>query len=204
MIVGLTGGIGSGKSAVSGYFKDLAVAVIDADQVARDVVVVGSPALASIEAHFGSQILLADGGLDRAALRQRIFSDAPQKRWLEQLLHPLIGVAIDTQLAAALAQADPCGYVVLESPLLLETPQHTKTDYIVVMDVTEAQQLERAGRRDTNTAEQISAIIASQMPRQQRLDQAQWVLNNQHDQAHLHQQVLTLHQHLCQLAGPKL
>jgi dephospho-CoA kinase len=93
--------------------------------------------------------------------------------------------------------------VVLESPLLLETQQHAKTDYIVVVDATEAQQLERAGRRDTNTAEQISAIIASQMPRQQRLDQAQWVLNNQHDQAHLHQQVLTLHQHLCQLADPK-
>jgi dephospho-CoA kinase len=203
MIVGLTGGIGSGKSAVSGYFKDLAVVVIDADQVARDVVVVGSPALTSIESHFGSQILLEGGGLDRAALRQRIFSDAPQKRWLEQLLHPLIGAAIDAQLAAALAQKDHCGYVVLESPLLLETQQHAKTDYIVVVDATEAQQLERAGRRDTNTAEQISAIIASQMPRQQRLDQAQWVLNNQHDQAHLHQQVLTLHQHLCQLADPK-
>jgi len=194
MIVGLTGGIGSGKSAVNGYLKQLGVTLVDADKVAREVVVAGSPALTTIAAHFGQQVLLPDGSLDRAALRQSIFSNKAQKDWLEALLHPLIGASIDTQLAAA------CGpYAVLESPLLLETEQHTKVDFIVVVDVSEAQQLQRASLRDNNSAQQISAIMASQMERQKRLDRAHWVLDNQQDLNHLQQQVAQLHQHLCQL-----
>ena len=194
MIVGLTGGIGSGKSAVSGYLKQLGVTLVDADNVAREVVLVGSPALTAIVAHFGQQVLMPDGTLNRAALRQSIFSNKVQKDWLEALLHPLISASIDTQLAAA------CGpYAVLESPLLLETQQHTKVDFIVVVDASEAQQLERASLRDNNSGQQISAIMASQMQRQQRLDRAHWVLDNQKDLSHLQQQVVQLHQHLCQL-----
>lgn len=194
MIVGLTGGIGSGKSAVSCYLKKLGVVLVDADQVAREVVIAGSPALAKIAAHFGQQVLMSDGNLDRSVLRQNIFSNKAQKNWLEALLHPLIAASIDTQLAAATGP-----YAVLESPLLLETQQHTKVDFIVVVDASEAQQLQRASVRDNNSGQQIRAIMASQMQRQQRLDRAHWVLDNHQDLTHLQQQVAQLHQHLCQL-----
>ena len=180
MIVGLTGGIGSGKSAVSTQLESLGIFVVDADQVARDVVLVGSPALKRIAQHFGSQILLKDGALNRTALRQRIFADKAQRQWLESLLHPLIGEAITEQLAVASSI-----YAVLESPLLLEASQHKNTDFVVVVDASEALQRQRTCKRDGSTKVQIDAIIASQMPRQQRLDKADWVLDNQHDLSHL-------------------
>jgi dephospho-CoA kinase len=199
MIVGLTGGIGSGKSAVSAQLKALGISVVDADQVARDVVLLGSPALDSIAKHFGSQILLQNGALNRAALRQKIFSDKAQRQWLESLLHPLIGAEIDEQLAAA-----PSVYVVLESPLLLETSQHKSTDFVVVVDASETLQRQRASERDGNTVVQIDAIIDSQMARQERLDKAHWVLDNQHDLNHLSEQVLLLHHHLCHMMENQL
>lgn len=183
MIIGLTGGIGSGKSAVSAQFKALGIVVVDADQVARDVVIIGSPALERIAQHFGGQILLEDGTLNRAKLRQCIFTDKAQKQWLEALLHPLIGAAIKQQLALASSV-----YVVLESPLLLETSQHKTTDFVVVVDASETLQ-----------REQIDAIIHSQMSRQKRLDKAHWVIDNRQDLAHLKAQVLQLHDHLCKI-----
>ena len=194
MIVGLTGGIGSGKSAVSAQLQALGILVVDADQVAREVVLVGSPALHSIAKHFGTQILHHDGCLNRAALRQQIFADKTQRQWLEALLHPLIGVAIKEQLAGATSV-----YAVLESPLLLETAQHKTTDFVVVVDASESLQRQRACQRDGSTKLQIDAIISSQMPRQQRLDKAHWVLDNQHDLDHLSAQVLKLHDHLCHI-----
>ena len=154
MIVGLTGGIGSGKSAVSTQLESLGISVVDADQVARDVVLVGSPALKRIAQHFGSQILLKDGALNRAVLRQKIFADKTQRQWLESLLHPLIGEAITEQLAVASSI-----YAVLESPLLLEASQHKNTDFVVVVDASEALQRQRACKRDGSTEIQIDAII---------------------------------------------
>jgi dephospho-CoA kinase len=199
MIVGLTGGIGSGKSAVSTQLESLGIFVVDADQVARDVVLVGSPALNRIAQHFGSQILLKDGALNRTILRQKIFADKAQRQWLESLLHPLIGEAITEQLAVVSSI-----YAVLESPLLLETSQHNNTDFVVVVDASEALQRQRTCKRDGSTKVQIDAIIASQMPRQQRLDKADWVLDNQHDLSHLSEQVLQLHQHLCHMTEHQL
>jgi len=172
----------------------LGILVVDADQVAREVVLVGSPALHSIAKHFGTQILHHDGCLHRAALRQQIFADKTQRQWLEALLHPLIGVAIKEQLAGATSL-----YAVLESPLLLETAQHKTTDFVVVVDASESLQRQRACQRDGSTKLQIDAIISSQMPRQQRLDKAHWVLDNQHDLDHLSAQVLKLHDHLCHI-----
>ena len=191
MIVGLTGGIGSGKSAVSAQLKTLGIWVVDADQVARDVVLVGSPALKSIAEHFGDQILLKNGALNRANLRQQIFLDKAQKQWLESLLHPLIGASINEQLNAGSSI-----YTVLESPLLLETLQYKKTDFVVVVDASETLQRQRASKRDGNTPAQIDAIINSQMQRKKRLERAHWVLDNQHDLSHLSSQVLQLHRHL--------
>ena len=199
MIVGLTGGIGSGKSAVSAQLKALGISVVDADQVSRDVVFLGSPALNSIAKHFGSQILLQNGALNRAALRQKIFADKTQRQWLESLLHPLIAAEIDKQLAAA-----PSVYAVLESPLLLETSQDKSTDFVVVVDASEALQRHRASVRDGNTLVQIDAIIDSQMPRQKRLEKAHWVLDNQYDLSHLSEQVLQLHHHLCHMMESQL
>ena len=194
MIVGLTGGIGSGKSAVSAQLKTLGISVVDADQVARDVVLVGSPALKSIAEHFGDQILLESGALNRANLRQQIFLHKAQKQWLESLLHPLIGASINEQLNAGSSI-----YTVLESPLLLETLQYKKTDFVVVVDASETLQRQRASKRDGNTPAQIDAIINSQMQRKKRLERAHWVLDNQHDLSHLSSQVLQLHHHLCDI-----
>jgi len=199
MIVGLTGGIGSGKSAVSAQLKTLGIWVVDADQVARDVVSVGSPALKSIAEHFGDQILLKNGALNRANLRQQIFLDKAQKQWLESLLHPLIGASINEQLNAGSSI-----YTVLESPLLLETLQYKKTDFVVVVDASETLQRQRASKRDGNTPAQIDAIINSQMQRKKRLERAHWVLDNQHDLSHLSSQVLQLHRHLCHIMEDQL
>jgi len=199
MIVGLTGGIGSGKSVVSAQLKSLGAWVVDADQVARDVVIVGSPALSHIVEHFGDEILFGNGTLNRAALRQQVFSDTAQRQWLEALLHPLIGATIDKQLTMGSGT-----YAVLESPLLLETLQYKKTDFVVVVDTSEALQRQRACERDRSALDQIDAIINTQLARQQRLDKAHWVLDNQQELTHLKKQVLQLHKHLCQMMEQKL
>ena len=194
MIVGLTGGIGSGKTAVSSQLKKMGIKVVDADQVSRDLVEAGSPALKKIVQHFGASILLSNGSLDRAALRKLIFAQPSQKQWLENLLHPLVAATTDKKLATF---SSP--YVVLESPLLLETSQHKKTDFVVVVDAPENLQLERATKRDNNSQAQIKAIMNAQMPRAMRIQKADWVLENHEDINDLHKKVLQLHQHLCQI-----
>ena len=194
MIVGLTGGIGSGKTAVSSQLKKMGIKVVDADQVSRDLVEAGSPALKKIVQHFGDSILLSNGSLDRAALRKLIFAQPSQKQWLENLLHPLVAATTDKKLATF---SSP--YVVLESPLLLETSQHKKTDFVVVVDAPENLQLERATKRDNNSQAQIKAIMNAQMPRAMRIQKADWVLENHEDINDLHKKVLQLHQHLCQI-----
>ena len=189
-VVGLTGGIGSGKSAVARCFERLGITVINADIASRKVVEPGMPALAAIAERFGDTILLPDGQLDRAALRQRIFTDPAAKTWLEQLLHPLIRIWIQDQLAAA-----PGPYVVLESPLLLETSQHQRMSRVLVVDVPEAVQIARATARDANSEEQIRAIMASQMPRAERLARADDVVDNSGSLGQLQQQIDVLHGH---------
>ncbi|MGB1142320.1 MAG: dephospho-CoA kinase, partial [Halioglobus sp.] len=138
MIVGITGGIGSGKSAVTDRFEALGVTVVDADLAARVIVEPGRPALDAIADHFGEHLLLEDGNLDRAALRKLVFADEEQRKWLEQLTHPLIGQEILDQLAASTSP-----YTLLSSPLLLETSQKELADLLVVVDVPEEVQLAR-------------------------------------------------------------
>ncbi|WP_339668741.1 dephospho-CoA kinase [Dasania marina] len=188
LIIGLTGGIGSGKTAASDYFKQLGIDIVDADEVARLVVANGSPALARISEHFGSSILRPDGGLNRAQLRDIIFQNPEQKTWLEQLLHPLIRLSITEQLANA---SSP--YTIFVSPLLLETDQQQLCDRILVIDVPAALQLQRASNRDNNNSEQIQRIIDSQIPRQERLKLADDVIDNSDDVAALQQKIDTLH-----------
>jgi dephospho-CoA kinase len=188
LVVGVTGGIGSGKSAVTARFEQLGIAVVDADVAARVIVEPGGTALAAIADHFGRDILMADGGLDRAALRLRVFSEADERLWLEQLTHPLIGQEIRRQLAAA---SSP--YCILSSPLLLETQQHELVDCVVVVDVPEEIQLQRAAMRDANSEEQIRRIMAAQMQREQRLELADIVIDNSRPLSELDEVTSELH-----------
>ncbi len=194
-IVGLTGGIGSGKSAVADCFRRLGIKVVDADIAARAVVAPGTAALAQIGVHFGASVIQTDGELDRAALRQIVFNDDAQRHWLEQLLHPEIARWIATELAAAQSP-----YAILESPLLLETTQHNLTQRVLVVDVPEALQVARAAARDHNDPEQIKAIMATQLSRAERRARADDLIDNAGALDALEQAVAELHDHYCRLA----
>ena len=196
LIVGVTGGIGSGKSAATDHFASLGITIVDADLVSRVIVEPGRPALTAIADHFGPDILLADGQLDRAALRQRVFADNDERLWLEQLTHPLIGEEIMQQL-----RQSSSAYTILASPLLLETTQKDLCDITVVVDVPEEVQLQRTMTRDANDEAQVRRIMAAQMPRQQRLQLADEVVDNSGDLEQLYQQVEQLHQQFLRRAN---
>ena len=194
--LGLTGGIGSGKSAAAEHFAQLGITCVDADQAARWVVEPGRPALAEIAGHFSSVVLRPDGSLDRAALRAAIFADPAERRWLEALLHPLIRQEI---LAALARAATP--YAILVSPLLFESGQRALVRRGLVIDAPEALQLERAMRRDGVDETQVRAILAAQLPRTERLAKADDVICNDGDLAQLHTEVERLHSFYLTLDG---
>ncbi|MDR7122631.1 dephospho-CoA kinase [Rheinheimera soli] len=198
-IVGLTGGIGSGKTTVANLFHDLGVQSVDADLVARDVVMPGETALVAITEHFGHGILQQDGQLDRAALRARIFADETKKQWLNQLLHPLIRQRLLQQLADCTS-----GYALLIAPLLLENKLQTYTDRVLVVDVPPELQLSRTIQRDGVPAEQVQNILNSQLSRPERLQGADDVLLNTVPLSQLQAQIQQLHQRYQQFAKEKL
>lgn len=195
-ILGLTGGIGSGKSAVATHFGNLGVHLVDADHAARWVVEPGRPALAQITEHFGSDVLQADGQLDRATLRQRIFEHPEERRWLENLLHPLIGEEIVRDLASAQSP-----YAILVSPLLIESGQHRMTQRVLVVDAPEAVQVQRTMARDKVSEEQVGAILKAQASREKRLEAADDVLVNDRDLEWLQREVERLHAFYLTLRG---
>ncbi len=197
LIVGLTGGIGSGKSAASRAFADLGVALVDADQLARTVVQPGSPALERIAEHFGDHLITPNGELDRPALRRIVFTDGAARQWLEALLHPLIEVELVHRLERA-----PGPYALLVSPLLLETRQHRLVDRVLVVDIDEEGQIARAGQRDGADPEQIRAIMAAQLPRRERLARADDILDNSGNLQALQRRVAELHRRYLTLAAP--
>jgi len=197
-VVGLTGGIGSGKTLVGESFSQLGVEVINADIAARKVVEKGSPALVQIAHHFGKECLQEDGCLDRAFLREQIFNNAEERRWLESILHPRIREWIQLALSHATGP-----YAILETPLLLETNQHQLTDHILVVDVPESLQVARASERDNNNQKQIRAIIKAQIPRQERLSRADDILDNSGTIDQLTAQVAKLHRKYLALAKHK-
>lgn len=194
-VVGLTGGIGSGKTAASDYFASLGIAVIDADVVAREVVAPGTPSLEAIAEHFGQQVIDANGQLDRRALRNIVFNDATQKEWLNALLHPAIRERLLAQLAAARSD-----YVVLVAPLLLENQLDTYCHRVLVIDAPEALQIQRTARRDDSSPEHVKAIMTAQLPRQERLRKADDIVTNDADLTHLQQQLQQLDRRYRQLA----
>ena len=193
MLVGLTGGIGSGKSAAADYFATLGIDVVDADLASRAVVEPGQPALSTIAEHFGAGIVDAQGHLDRAALRKKVFSDVAERKWLQQLLHPLINTYLVEQVAGARS-----AYCLLVNPLLIESGQQQWCDSVIVVDVPVATQLTRTMDRDGNTREQVQAIIDAQASREQRLKNADFVITNDRDLPSLYEQIDALHNDLMQ------
>ncbi len=186
--IGLTGGIGSGKSAATATFQSLGITVIDADIVARQVVEPNNPALSAIVDHFGPTILNPSQSLDRKSLRQIIFSNPDEKHWLESLLHPLIRDSIIQQLSSSLSP-----YTILSSPLLFETNQHELVDRTLLIDAPVALQLQRACSRDDTDEEQIRSIIDQQMSRQCKTEKADDIILNNEDLQSLQRLVLKQH-----------
>ncbi|MFP2770150.1 dephospho-CoA kinase [Oceanisphaera sp. KMM 10153] len=188
-IVGLTGGIGSGKSTIADFFAELGVAVVDADIIAREVVAPGEPALAAIAAHFGSEVIAENSHLDRRELRRRVFGNPSEKDWLNALLHPLIR---ERMISACAAARSP--YCLLVVPLLVENNLTTLCQRVLVVDVSPEQQLTRTTRRDRADEAQIRAIMAAQASREQRLAAADDVIdNNGPDLDHIKAEVNRLH-----------
>ncbi|OAI24372.1 dephospho-CoA kinase [Methylomonas koyamae] len=186
--IGLTGGIGCGKTTVCRLFAELGVPVVDADLIARSLVEPGQPALQAIVQAFGTEILQADGSLDRAKLRQAIFSDPEQRRRLDGIMHPLVYARIAADVAALQA-----AYCLIAVPLLLESKNPYAVDRILVVDCPQSAQIERVVTRDKLSAEQAQAIVASQMPRPQRLARADDVIDNSAGPEQLAEQVKSLH-----------
>ena len=173
LVIGLTGGIGSGKSTVTHYFQELGIEVIDADIIAREVVAIDSPALKAIAEHFGDDYIQADGQLNRGLLRSKIFANELDKLWLNKLLHPLIRTQLISKTAAAKSP-----YCILVAPLLIENNLLHLVNRVLVIDVSEETQLERTMHRDSSSLKEVKAILASQTSRNERLTVANDVINN--------------------------
>ena len=195
LVIGLTGGIGSGKTAVSDRFARCNVPIIDTDVLARELVEPGQPALTEITAAFGTDCVDEVGGLNRARLRERIFADVEGRKRLEAILHPRIR-ALARQRIAALTDA----YCLLVIPLLVETGMTDLIDRVLVVDAPEAEQLRRVMVRDQIDEEQARRILAAQASREQRLALADEVIENSGDLVDLDRQVAALHQHYLTLA----
>jgi dephospho-CoA kinase len=187
--VGLTGGIGCGKTTVSNLFKQLSVPIIDADEIAHALVNPAGIALTQISQQFGQTYILADGNLNRSKLRETVFNDTEKKSQLENIMHPLIYEEIEQQLSELSAP-----YAILSIPLLLETKMQAFVDHILVIDCPMEVQINRVKLRDQLSAAQITAIIHSQVSRSERLAQADSIIDNTQDLLKLNQQVKHLHE----------
>ncbi len=188
-IVGLTGGIGSGKSTVADLFVAEGAALVDTDAIAHELTGPGGQAMPLLAEAFGSEIVKPDGSLNRAQLRQRVFADAAARARLEGILHPLI-----REISVARCLAADAPYVILAVPLLVETGAYReRCDRVAVVDCPEALQIERVKTRSGLSASEVEAIMASQASREQRLAVADDVVTNDAGKANLHEQVVRLH-----------
>lgn len=194
-VVGLTGGIGSGKSAATDYLARQGVTIVDADLASRVVVEPGQPALRAIVERFGETVIQDDGTLNRRALRDIVFSDEQARRDLEAITHPAIGEELRRQISASRS-----AYTVLVSPLLLEGSQKTMIDRVLVIDAAPELQVQRTISRDSVPEAQVEAIMRAQLDRQRRLSMADDVVENNGSLAQLHEQLAAVHQRYLQLA----
>jgi dephospho-CoA kinase len=197
LVVGLTGGIAAGKSTATAFFQKRGVPVIDADEVARDVVAAGTPGLAAVAAAFGSQILQADGTLDRRRLREVVFADPAERHRLEAILHPLIQAEIRARLRQVRGP-----YCILAVPLLIESAAlRALVHRVLVIDVPVEVQLARLMQRDGMSTEQCQAMLAAQASRARRLEAADDVVDNATDVTALQCQLDSVHARYLELAG---
>jgi len=194
LIIGLTGGIGSGKSVASDKFASLGITVVDADVASRTVVEPGKPALQEIESHFGSEIITEDGQLDRAKLREIIASDAEERKWLESVLHPRIGEQIAKEISESTSP-----YTLFVAPLLLETNSQEMCARVVVVDVPNDVQVERTAKRDKVPTDQAEQMVSAQMEREKRLEKADDVLLNTGTIEELEKKIEQLHEKYLQM-----
>ncbi len=195
-IVGLTGGIGSGKSTAAKQWAKHGITIVDSDLIAREVTELGTQALRDIQQYFGDHVLNPNGSLNRAALRTIIFRDSTAKQWLEARLHPLI-----QEKTIACLKASTTPYAVWVSPLLLETPKGVLCDRIVVVDIPEALQLIRASQRPDYSKPQVQRIMNHQIRRQERLKQADDILDNSSDLRYLEYCIGRLHRYYLKAAN---
>jgi len=191
IVVGLTGGIGSGKSAVTKIFEGLGVKVVDADVASRQPVMKGEPALKKIAEKFGANILTSEGELDRRKLREIIFNDNSAKDWLENLLHPLIHQILIDDLTSASSS-----YAILVSPLLFETNQKDLCSKTIVVDTSEDRQIDRTSKRDNVEPSQVKLIIDSQIDRKSRNELADIIILNDGSLQELEEKVKKFHEDL--------
>lgn len=195
-VVGLTGGIGSGKTTVANLFAAEGITLVDADIVAREVVSPGSNGLKAIVAHFGADILTPAGELDRGKLRQRIFSHDQERIWLNQLLHPMIRQEMQQQLENASS-----AYAIMVVPLLFENGLDRLVNRTLVVDIPPELQINRTVKRDHVDVSQVNNIINSQCSRSEKLARAHDIIDNQGEISTLKRQVLALHQRYLHLSG---
>ncbi|MDG1122819.1 MAG: dephospho-CoA kinase [Glaciecola sp.] len=195
VIIGLTGGIGCGKSTISDEFARLGITIVDADIIAREVVAPNSQGLKAIIERFGPEILTTEGSVNRAKLRKLIFADSTLTEWLNALLHPLIRTEIERQLASSQTQ-----YTILSVPLLLENNLDVLCDRVLVVDINEATQIARVSSRDNSDIDTINAIIAAQIDRPSRLAKAHDIIDNSGNIADSLAQVRKLHVFYTELA----
>lgn len=199
-VVGLTGGIGSGKSTVADLFVEQGATLVDTDAIAHELTGVGGAAMPALVAEFGAAVAAVDGAMDRAAMRQLVFADPSARVRLEGILHPLI-----RQLSAERCRAAGSPYVILAVPLLVESGTYReRCDRIVVVDCPESLQIERVMARNGMLVDEVKAIMAVQATRQQRLAVANDVVVNDADQAKLHAQVAVLHRKYLMLSAEKV
>lgn len=194
LVVGLTGGIGSGKSTVSHLFSELGIDIIDTDLIARDLVKAGMPALEEISEHFGRSVIDKKGELKRAQLRKKIFAKPQEKQWLESLLHPLIREHIRQRIAVSESP-----YCIVVIPLLFETQKNEAINHILVIETTKEMQVQRVMERDSCNKTEVETIMQSQVSAQTRREGADDIIENNGSLEHLQKQVFDLHEKYLQL-----
>ena len=197
LVIGLTGGIGSGKTTVSDLFSALGVPVIDTDLIARELVQAGQPALKDIITAFGQEILNLDGSLNRARLGDITFNNQIARKQLETILHPRIRDKVNQQLSELQSP-----YVIVVIPLLIESGGESYIDRILVIDCEQETQINRVKQRDHRSEQQIDNILKAQASRDQRLAAADDVIENNADQSTLSQKVIQLHHKYLDLTSP--
>ncbi len=202
LIVGLTGGVASGKTAVSEVLREEGAYIVDADQIARDLVRPQRPAWSEIVRIFGKEILQEDGSIDRKKLADRVFADPDQRKLLNQILHPLITGEIDRK-TGEIAQKDPKAIVVIDAPLLIEVGYQRRVDKLMVVTSTQIEQIERVKARDGISSEEAMRIVSSQMPVEEKVKLADFVIRNEGSLAEVREKAKEVFRELKKIALQK-